>query len=107
MPPGLPSSVSGRSVFPAGIPSPFLHPLGIPAAFATKAASPVGPGTPNIEGLDFSRMGKGFLSYSFLRRRNEEKWGTDRRDGAAMRWDPPPPALAGSRLFDVMSRVPE
>ncbi|NXW24280.1 TFE2 factor, partial [Circaetus pectoralis] len=72
VPPGLPSSVSGRSVFPAGISSPFLHPLGIPAAFATRAAGPVGPATPNIEGLDFSRMGKGFLSYSFLCRRNEE-----------------------------------
>ncbi|NWZ58943.1 TFE2 factor, partial [Haliaeetus albicilla] len=75
VPPGLPSSVSDRSVFPAGIPSLFLHPLGILAAFATRAAGSVGPATPNIEGLDFSRMGKGFLSYSFLRRRNEEALG--------------------------------
>ncbi|NXJ57435.1 TFE2 factor, partial [Spizaetus tyrannus] len=85
VPPGLPSSVSGRSVFPAGIPSPFLHPLGIPAAFATRAAGPVGPATPNIEGLDFSRMGKGFLSYSFLCRRNEEALsGGTSRLGAGM-----------------------
>ena len=72
VPPGLPSSVSGRSVFPAGIPSPFLHPLGIPAPFATRAAAPTGPAIPNIEGLDFSRTRKGFPSYSFLCRRNGE-----------------------------------
>ncbi|NXE82633.1 TFE2 factor, partial [Cochlearius cochlearius] len=41
VPPGLPSSVSGRSVFPAGIPSPFLHPLGVPAPSAARAASPM------------------------------------------------------------------
>ncbi|NXS47914.1 TFE2 factor, partial [Balaeniceps rex] len=62
VPPGLPSSVSGRSVSPQV--SPFLHPLGVPAA--TRAAGPGGPATPNIEGLDFSRMRKGFPSYSFL-----------------------------------------
>ncbi|KFP16041.1 Transcription factor E2-alpha [Egretta garzetta] len=42
VPPGLPSSVSGSSVFPAGIPSPFPHPLGAPAPPAARAASPAG-----------------------------------------------------------------
>ncbi|NXJ33653.1 TFE2 factor, partial [Ciconia maguari] len=60
VPPGLPSSVSGRSVFPAGIPSLFLRPLGVPAPSAAKAASPVSPATPNIDGLDFSKTRKGF-----------------------------------------------
>ncbi|KAF1668433.1 Transcription factor E2-alpha, partial [Aptenodytes patagonicus] len=72
VPPGLPSSVSGRSVFPAGIPSQFLHPLGVPAPSAARAAGPTGPATPNVEGLDFSRTRKGFPSYSFLHRRNGE-----------------------------------
>ncbi|NXE16260.1 TFE2 factor, partial [Lophotis ruficrista] len=45
VPPGLPSSVSGRSIFPAGIPSPFLLPLGVPAPSATRGANPMGPAT--------------------------------------------------------------
>ncbi|NXL66709.1 TFE2 factor, partial [Chordeiles acutipennis] len=56
VPPGLPSSVSGRTVFPAGIPSLFLHPPSIPAPFAARAAGPMGPATPNIEALDFSGL---------------------------------------------------
>ncbi|NXJ99847.1 TFE2 factor, partial [Corythaixoides concolor] len=72
VPPGLPSSVSGRSVFPAGSISPFLHLPGVPAPFARRAASSTAPATPNIKGLDFSRTGKSFPSYSFLHRRKGE-----------------------------------
>ncbi|KFW70639.1 Transcription factor E2-alpha [Pygoscelis adeliae] len=47
VPPGLPSSVSGRSVFPAGIPSQFLHPPGVPAPSAARAAGPTAGYTPS------------------------------------------------------------
>ncbi|NXA26096.1 TFE2 factor, partial [Ibidorhyncha struthersii] len=49
VPPGLPSSVSGRSIFPAGISSLFLHPPGVPAPSAARAASPTGAATPDIQ----------------------------------------------------------
>ncbi|NWR57919.1 TFE2 factor, partial [Bucorvus abyssinicus] len=60
VPPGLPSSVSGRSVFRPALPSPFLPPLAVPAPCG--AAGPAGPATPHSEGWEFSRTGKGFPS---------------------------------------------
>lgn len=47
VPPGLPSSVSGSSMFPIS-PCPGNHPC------------PLFPGAPNTAGWDFSGMGKGF-----------------------------------------------